>query len=166
MNTEGVSGMMTRENLSGNRPILGSVLLLAVAMAGGFVVGADPSLTGEIIARVMALPDETDVRAPVDYGAGPGVPPQADSTTVSAAAQSTTLPASGTAVPSGTAAAATGGLFGAPITWPVIPIHSILLPDGRIMSYGTNAQGQQGAELIYDVWNPSEGTGTSAHSVL
>jgi Domain of unknown function (DUF1929)/Abnormal spindle-like microcephaly-assoc'd, ASPM-SPD-2-Hydin/Galactose oxidase, central domain/Kelch motif len=158
--------MKTRKYLSGNRLVLGSVLLIAVAMAGGFVVGADPSLTNEIIARVMALPDETDVRAPVDYGAGPDVQPQAESTTVSAAAQSTELPASGTAVPTGTAAAATGGLFGAPITWPVIPIHSILLPDGRVMSYGTNAQGQQGAELIYDVWNPSAGTGTSAHSVL
>jgi galactose oxidase-like protein/HYDIN/CFA65/VesB family protein len=34
------------------------------------------------------------------------------------------------------------------------------------MSYGTNASGQQGAELIYDVWNPALGTAVSAHSVL
>ena len=57
-------------------------------------------------------------------------------------------------------------MFGAPVTWPLIPIHAVLLPNGQVMSYGTNAAGQQGAELIYDVWDPTLGSGTSAHLVL
>ncbi len=42
----------------------------------------------------------------------------------------------------------------------------ILLPDGRVMNYGTDEQGNQGAEMIYDVWNPALGTGSNAHTVL
>ena len=34
------------------------------------------------------------------------------------------------------------------------------------MNYGTNALGQQGAQLVYDVWDPTLGTGTNAHLVL
>jgi len=35
------------------------------------------------------------------------------------------------------------GLFGAPVTWSLFRFTAILLPDGRMMSYGTNAQGKQ-----------------------
>jgi len=58
------------------------------------------------------------------------------------------------------------GTFGPVIQWPIIPLHMCLLPDGRVMSYGTDTSGNQGAQLIYDVWNPALGTGTNAHSVL
>ena len=34
------------------------------------------------------------------------------------------------------------------------------------MSYGTSATGQQGAQLIYDIWDPSLGTDASSHLVL
>jgi hypothetical protein len=34
------------------------------------------------------------------------------------------------------------------------------------MNYGSDALGQQGAKLIYDVWDPTLGTGTNAHLVL
>jgi hypothetical protein len=34
------------------------------------------------------------------------------------------------------------------------------------MNYGTGEQGQQGAQFVYDVWNPALGTGADAHQVL
>ena len=39
----------------------------------------------------------------------------------------------------------------------VIPIHTLLLSDGQILSYGTNDKGDQGGALFYEVWNPSNG---------
>ncbi len=64
------------------------------------------------------------------------------------------------------AAAAAGdpvrGTFGPQVAWPVMPIHSIVLPDGRVLSYGTRGNGTQTAYYEYDVWNPS----TGLHSVL
>lgn len=74
--------------------------------------------------------------APVDYGHGPGVSiPQAQtlsewnvSAVHIAAAQ----------IPTGGSNAHLAGVFGAPIAWPIIPIHVVLLPDGRVMSYGTH----------------------------
>ncbi|MEO1090539.1 MAG: galactose oxidase-like domain-containing protein [Pseudomonadota bacterium] len=44
------------------------------------------------------------------------------------------------------------------MSWPIIAIHSILTPDGKIFSYGTDLNGQQGATLFYDVWTPETGT--------
>jgi Domain of unknown function (DUF1929) len=69
-------------------------------------------------------------------------------------------------VPTGTRTAATTGVFGPVVGWPLMPIHVALLPDGRVMSYGTNAAGVQGAQLNYDVWDPRRGTAMSAHLVL
>jgi YVTN family beta-propeller protein len=37
--------------------------------------------------------------------------------------------------------------------WPMVPIHAVLMPDGRVLTFGT--LGYQ----IYDVWDPSAGLG-------
>jgi hypothetical protein len=58
------------------------------------------------------------------------------------------------------------GSFGPAFGWPVIPIHLALLPDGRVMSYGTDASGAQGAKLIYTLWEPTQGTAAGAFSTL
>jgi len=58
------------------------------------------------------------------------------------------------------------GAFGPVVNWPLIPLHVILLPDGRVLSYGTDGQGNQTGQYIYDVWNPNQGTGTNAHLTL
>ncbi len=50
--------------------------------------------------------------------------------------------------------------------WPLIPIHAVLLPDGRVLSYGSNGDGAQTGRFIYDVWSPSRGFGTNAHWTL
>jgi len=41
--------------------------------------------------------------------------------------------------------------------WPLIPIHAVLLPDERILSYGSTASGVQSGRFIYDVWDPAGG---------
>ena len=51
------------------------------------------------------------------------------------------------------------GTFGAQVAWPIMPIHAVLLPDGRVMSYGTEPDGSQTAFYRYDVWDPRAGTG-------
>jgi hypothetical protein len=58
------------------------------------------------------------------------------------------------------------GAFGPVVPWPLIAIHAVLLPDGRVMTYGSDGKGNQTAEFTYDVWDPSKGTGTTSHLTL
>jgi YVTN family beta-propeller protein len=51
------------------------------------------------------------------------------------------------------------GLWSEVTAWPLIPLHAVLLPDGRVMSYGTRPSGQQTAFFEYDVWDPAQGLG-------
>lgn len=60
----------------------------------------------------------------------------------------------------------TKGSMGPVVDWPLIPIHVILLPDGRLLSYGTDAKGQQTGQFIYDVWDPKLGSAAASHLVL
>ena len=43
--------------------------------------------------------------------------------------------------------------------WPLIAIHAMLLPNGTVMTYGTNRDGQQTGRFVYDVWDPRAGLG-------
>lgn len=60
------------------------------------------------------------------------------------------------------------GRWSAVFNWPLIPIHVVLLPDGRVFSFGTD-DGSPGGKAVptgaffYDIWTPSGGTGTSSH---
>ncbi len=54
------------------------------------------------------------------------------------------------------------GQWSAPMAWPINAIHAVLTPDGKVLSYGTDPAGAQGAQLYYDVWNPA----SNAHSLL
>jgi len=58
------------------------------------------------------------------------------------------------------------GKFGPVGQWPLTPIHAVALPDGRVLTFGTDAHGQQGGVLIYDIWNPAKGWGASSHLTL
>ncbi|WP_162851346.1 galactose oxidase-like domain-containing protein [Panacagrimonas perspica] len=62
------------------------------------------------------------------------------------------------------------GKWGPLVGWPLIPIHAALLPDGRILSYGTQTPGDNGPPIsgafTYDLWTPADGTGQDAHLVL
>jgi hypothetical protein len=58
------------------------------------------------------------------------------------------------------------GAFGPKHAWPVVPIHVSVLGDGRVLAYGTDPVGKQGSALHYVVWDPEEGTGEGAFSLL
>ena len=58
------------------------------------------------------------------------------------------------------------GSFGAQVAWPIMPIHAVLMPDGRVLTYGTDRNGVQTAYYDYDVWTPALGTGAAAHNTL
>ena len=58
------------------------------------------------------------------------------------------------------------GAFGPSFSWPVIPIHMVLLPDRRVLAYGTDTAGRQGAGFHYTVWNPRLGGGSDAFLTL
>lgn len=45
-------------------------------------------------------------------------------------------------------------------------LHSALLPDGRVMTYGTDLNGKQTGKFFYDVWDPSGGTIAGGHLTL
>jgi hypothetical protein len=84
-----------------------------------------------------------------------------------ATATATITPASGFApVPVAGPAAPTQGVFGSAISWPINAIHTALLPDGRLLNYGSDQNGNQTAAFLYDVWDPSLGTGPGSHFVL
>src|SRR3984893_3800984 len=113
---------------------------------------------------------EKDKKAPSDYGYGPGksigiprlkvvlgqVPPSPKTAAPIGAAAPAAAPIGG----------GVGGFFGPAVPWPIIPLHVALLPDGRVLSYGTDQMGNQGAQMIYDVWDPKIGNGSNAHTVM
>ncbi len=41
--------------------------------------------------------------------------------------------------------------------WPLITVHAVMTPDGRVLTYGTKEDGTQTGYFIYDVWDPSAG---------
>jgi hypothetical protein len=50
--------------------------------------------------------------------------------------------------------------------WPLIAIHAVLLPEGRVLTYGTDTNGRQTGFFNYDVWDPAAGLGAGAHLTL
>lgn len=58
------------------------------------------------------------------------------------------------------------GIWGAPGPWPLIPIHMVLLPEGRVLSYGSNPDGTQTGHLWYDIWDPRGGSVSAGHALL
>ena len=110
--------------------------------------------------------------APSDYGFGANVAPPAGliwthkqpGGASAAASGAAAVPTSAAAVPKGGPDVATHGMFGPVLPWPFIPIHLGLLPDGRVMNYGsTDPQTEQ---IYYDVWDPSRGGGVDSHLIL
>ncbi|MCK5931606.1 MAG: DUF1929 domain-containing protein [Fulvimarina manganoxydans] len=49
------------------------------------------------------------------------------------------------------------GEWGELIDWPVVAIHSIVMQNGKVMTFGTDVSGNQGAMMVHDVWDPVTG---------
>ena len=134
----------------------------ALQIVSGGVVGMILAMSARASDEAAAPTIREDDRpASVDWGFGPGVRPK--DTAVRAVQEMTGVPAD---APAGGPEAQAKGVFGLPVAWPIIAIHTVLLPDGRVMNYGTDERGRQGAELVYDVWDPKLGTDAVAHTVL
>ena len=58
------------------------------------------------------------------------------------------------------------GRWSNPVDWPIIAVHSVLTPEGKVLSYGTDLVGRQGAHFQYDVWDPEAGFSDAAHNTL
>ncbi len=58
------------------------------------------------------------------------------------------------------------GRWSAPFGWPVLPIHAVVLPDGRVLGYGAEADGSQTGAFSYAVWDPAQGDTASAITKL
>lgn len=54
------------------------------------------------------------------------------------------------------------GEWGSLLNWPFIPIHSIVLPNGNVLSFGSTSSGAQGGQFSYDLWDPV----TNVHRTL
>ncbi|MCO6187920.1 galactose oxidase-like domain-containing protein [Rhizobium sp. L1K21] len=39
----------------------------------------------------------------------------------------------------------------------IIPLHSIVLPDGKILSFGSTEEGMQGGDFVYSIFDPTTG---------
>ncbi|MEZ5410072.1 MAG: DUF4214 domain-containing protein [Acidimicrobiales bacterium] len=52
-------------------------------------------------------------------------------------------------------APASAGAWGPVESWPLIGIHAALDRDGRVVTYGTTAEGKQSGYFLYDVWTPN-----------
>ncbi|MFT3733169.1 MAG: DUF1929 domain-containing protein [Hyphomicrobium sp.] len=53
------------------------------------------------------------------------------------------------------------GSWSAVQPWPIVALHSVMTPDGKILTFGTDQQGQQGSHMLYDVWDPTTGVHTT-----
>ncbi len=130
-----------------------AVVGLALLVGSGDALAA-PAANSDDEAVIAA--HEADRPGRIDYGYGIGIRPAAEPATAALA------PAT---VPGGGPQAKAKGVFGAPVTWPIIPLHVALLPDGRVFNFGSKENGQQGG-FVFDVWDPAMGTSASSHTIL
>jgi hypothetical protein len=139
---------MTAATLLRWRPRLGPLALVALAACGG---GGDTAPVDAVEEDALAAPTATGSTRAI---AGVAASPKTFAGT----------PAGW--LPTGDPEAAVRGVFGPLTAWPLMPIHQVLLPDGRVLTYGSDVDGQQGGGLHYAVWDPSLGTGPDAFTVL
>lgn len=59
--------------------------------------------------------------------------------------------------------AATQGMWSGVFNWPLNGLHTNILPDGRVLSYGTTPDGNTQNGRYFDVWDPSLGFGSNSH---
>jgi len=60
--------------------------------------------------------------------------------------------------------AATQGMWSAPFDWPMNGLHNMILPDGKVLTFGTNTDGGAQDGRTFDIWDPSLGFGANSHN--
>ncbi len=55
------------------------------------------------------------------------------------------------------------GSLEAATDWPLIAIHSTVDRNGNVLTFGTDEQGMQGSQFVYDVWTPGASTADNHH---
>ncbi|MGE0310869.1 MAG: galactose oxidase-like domain-containing protein [Lautropia sp.] len=167
--------------------LLSTLLVLAACSGGG---GDDPGQASATLAQASTpgqdaakgTPPAASSPAPAPYpvpdfafppqpapaptnppapATGPTAEPPAPDLPV--AAPSAALSAQ--AVPASTTGA-TLGAFGPVTPWQLIPVHVALMPDGRVVYYGTDTAGRQSGLMHYAIWDPALGTGPEAHTLF
>ena len=94
----------------------------------------------------------------VACGGGGGEDTAASAPTASASAEEARKKVNAVFVPTNIPADAnTRGMWSPVYPWPLIPLHLVMMPDGRLMSYGTDGTGKQTGKFIYDIWDPEGG---------
>ncbi len=64
------------------------------------------------------------------------------------------------------ASAAQMGWWDNVVPWPVMGIHSAVLADGSVMTYGSGRSGLQGSQFEFDIWSPWLGVADPSHLTL
>ena len=62
--------------------------------------------------------------------------------------------------------AATKGMWSPAYDWPMNGLHAVLLPNGKVLTFGTTPDGGAQDGRYYDTWDPSLGMGSSAHNTI
>ena len=57
------------------------------------------------------------------------------------------------------------GAWGDVFSWPLVGLHAILTPDGKVLTFGTDINGVQSGLHYYDVWDPVTNTHTTLEHV-
>lgn len=57
------------------------------------------------------------------------------------------------------------GMWSGTVDWPIVAVQGVLMPDGRVLSYGTNREGELIAQHI-DIWDPLKGFGVDSHETI
>lgn len=57
------------------------------------------------------------------------------------------------------------GMWSGVYAWPLISVHSAILPDGRVLTYGSDLAGLQTGHSYYDIWDPN-GAPDAGHMTL
>ncbi|WP_460712087.1 galactose oxidase-like domain-containing protein [Lysobacter terrae] len=141
-----------------------ALFLTALTVSAAIFMAANtPTRERDMAAAVAAASGDPLILAAVQTRANQNRVMQGDAQAV--AAFQTELP-----VGALTALPATGdpvkGTFSPVVDWPLVGIHAVLTPDGRVLTYGTSAAGFRTGYYIYDVWDPQLGLGSNSHTTL